>query len=71
MKRLICAMTILACVLAGLSGCSTAGQDTVPAEDELPAESSAVSTEPLTKNRDFTAREQRYHQYITGDTPNR
>ena len=49
MKRLICAMTILACVLAGLSGCSTAGQDTVPAEDELPAESSAVSTEPLTK----------------------
>ena len=49
MKRLICAMTILACVLAGLSGCSTAGQVTVPAEDELPAESSAVSTEPLTK----------------------
>ena len=49
MKRLICAMTILACVLAGLSGCGTAGQVTVPAEDELPAESSAVSTEPLTK----------------------
>lgn len=49
MKRLICAMTILACVLAGLSGCSTAGQVTVPAEDELPAESSAVSTEPFTK----------------------
>ena len=49
MKRLICAMTILACVLAGLSGYSTAGQVTVPAEDELPAESSAVSTEPLTK----------------------
>ena len=49
MKRLICAMTILACVLAGLSGCSTAGQDTVPAEDELPAGSSVVSTEPLTK----------------------
>ena len=48
MKRLICAMTILACVLAGLSGCGTAGQVTVPAEDELPAESSAVSTEPLT-----------------------
>lgn len=49
MKRLICAMTILACVLAGLSGCITAGQVTVPAEDELPAESSAVSTEPFTK----------------------
>ena len=49
MKRLICAMTILVCVLAGLSGCGTAGQVTVPAEDELPAESSAVSTEPLTK----------------------
>ena len=49
MKRLICAMTILACVLAGLSGCGTAGQVTVPAKDELPAESSAVSTEPLTK----------------------
>lgn len=49
MKRLICAMIILACVMTGLSGCDTAGQATAPAEDEPPMESGTASTEPLTK----------------------
>ena len=51
MKRLICTIIILACVLAGLFGCSTAGQVTAPTEteDEPSMESSSVFTEPLTK----------------------